>query len=528
MPESIHRRIERERDAATARAKKLRTFRRYARGRHKETLSGHQKRVLRSLVGHLFCDNVVGRVLGELRDRLRLARFEVGGTGGGRIESYLSTLWTKNHLPRLSADTHWATFRDGNHGVGLAWSDEADRVVLTRELWWNGDTGLFIAYGPLGQARYAVKEFYEGGGRKRRTIYYPARIERYRLDGRGWKPHQLEGDDGWPVNWTTTGTASGDPIGLPFVHFSHTGRGPQDPANPKPRTSTTPRSGARGEANRAARTESRRVDPNQPDPNYGASELDGGVIGLQDEINDVQRDITSSARFTAYQMYYGTGLTPPPEDEEGGGGFTVEPGSFLEDPNADADIGVLQAGSIEPLKQTLKTKLEAISRATAVPMFAIQGDWPSGEALIRAEQPLIEKVRTAAKSIGPAWGSVAHKATRLRNIFGAGGGALDEDLMIQSIFAPVARRDPLTRGQIAESRAEYVSHREVLRILGYGPQKIEQIIEEREEERDPVEQERRQLALDASRRAADAAAGAAERRREIEERATSQNGEVAA
>jgi hypothetical protein len=69
--------------------------------------------------------------------------------------------------------------------------------------------------------------------------------------------------------------------------------------------------------------------------------------------------------------------------------------------------------------------------------------------------------------------------------------------MIQLIFAPVARRDPLTRGQIAESRAEYVSHREVQRLLGYGPQKIKQIIEEREDERDPVEQERRQLALDA-------------------------------
>lgn len=533
MPENIHERIERERKAAMPQPKQLRTFRRYARGRQRNTLNSHQKRVLRSLMGNLFCDNVVGRVLGELRDRLRLVRFEVGGSGGERIEEYLSTLWTKNAIPKLSADTHWATFRDGNHGIGLTWSEEAGRVVLTRELWWNGDTGLFIAFDNLGEPSYAVKEFYEPTGRKRRTIYRPGRIERYRLDGQGWKPHELESDDGWPVPWTTTGTLGGEPLGIPFVHFAHSGV-PQDPDNPKP-SGATAKSGGPGADNRATRTDSRRTDRNhissdQPDPNYGASELDGGVIGLQDEINDVHRDITSSARFTAYQMYWGTGLTPPPEeDEEEGGGFVIEPGSFLEEPNPDAEFGVLKAGSIEPLKETLKTKIEAVSRSTSVPMFAITGDWPSGEALIRAEQPLIEKVNTIATSIGPAWGSVAHKATRIANVYGNAG--LNEDLMIRSVFAPVARRDPLTRGKIAKSRAEYVSQKEVLRILGYGPQKIEQIMDEIEEERDPVEQQRRQLALDTSRRAAEEAEGAAERRREIEEAAArngSPNGEVTA
>src|SRR3712207_8958632 len=38
------------------------------------------------------------------------------------------------------------------------------------------------------------------------------------------------------------------------------------------------------------------------DTTYGISELDGGLLGLQDEINDVHRDITAAARFTGYQM----------------------------------------------------------------------------------------------------------------------------------------------------------------------------------------------------------------------------------
>jgi len=62
MPENIHERIERERGAAMARPGKLRTFRRYARGRQKSTLNSHQKKVLRSLVGHLFYGAVIGGV----------------------------------------------------------------------------------------------------------------------------------------------------------------------------------------------------------------------------------------------------------------------------------------------------------------------------------------------------------------------------------------------------------------------------------------------------------------------------------
>ena len=496
MAVSIHTEIKERRKATSPSADMIRSFRRYARGRQKGTLSPLQNNVLRSLVGNLFADNVCGRVLSELRNRLRLARYEVEGDTpeADRVLSFIRDVWVKNHLQSMSLAVHWAMLRDGNHAVSVGWrtDGESSRVVLHRELWWNGSSGMWVAYDDDNVPEYAVKDWYDNG-LHRRVIYYPDRIERYALQGSGWQRFSLPGDTSWPVVWTRNGQVGGDPIGIPVIHFANL-QVPQDPDNPDgKRAKDLPR-------------DSFRYD--QPDPRYGSSELDGGVLGLQDEVNDVQRDITVAARFTAYQMYYGTGITP---SEGEASTYTVEPGAFLEETSPDANFGYLPAGDIAPLKETLKIKLEAISRATSVPMFAILGDWPSGEALIRAEMPLIDKVESIAEGVGPAWGSVAHMATVLANTF-TEQDDLNEDLMITAVFAPAVRRDQVTLADLAKKLEGIVSHREQLRILGYSPLQVEAIMEEIDEEReaDPVRQ-RQALALQRDRQAAEQESAVAER-----------------
>lgn len=448
----IHAQIEAERKAALPEAAKVQDFREYARGRQLTTLTTGQVRVLTGLLGNLFCDNVCKHILQEMRNRLKLVRFDVSGQGpaADAVNEYLRTWWTLNGLAALAGAVHWATLRDGNHAVSLAWSPAQSRVIVARERWWNGRYGMFVGYDDYDQPAYAVRDWRSAEG-ERRTIWFKDRIERYLRDGEGWKPFRLAADgEQWPTPWVT---ATGEPIGLPVVHFGN-GQMPND---------------GRGD-----------YGATEPSPLYGMSELDGGLLGLQDEINDIQRDITASARFAGFQMLYGVGVQNQYDETGAAISFTVEPGAFYTDPNADAKFGALPPGDLTQLEKALSIKLQAVSRQSSIPLYTITGDWPSGEALLRAEQPAVDKAEAQAAGIGPAWASVAHKATRLCNIFG--GTLLDENLMISAVFAPVARRDPLTRAAIVAQLGPHLSKQEILRQLGYSAADVAGIMSEIEAE----------------------------------------------
>lgn len=443
----LQTRIERERAAASPDAKMVKTFRQYTRGRQRATLTAGMTSILRGLLGNLFCDNICRMVVQAPANRLQLARFDVAGdqTTATAIQSYLSTLWTLTGLPSLSAAVHWATLRDGNHAVMLKWVD--GRVVLTREPWWNGERGIFVAYDDDARPDYAVKEWKSAAG-QRRTVYFADRIERYIQSGEGWTPFHDPTDGGvWPAPWLD---ANGAPLGLPVVHFAN---------------HLLPNDGP-GEESKE-----------EPDSRYGMSELDGGVLGLQDEINDLHRDISAAARFAGFQMLWGAGVEPDIDPDTGNPRpLKVEPGQFFRASSPDAKFGTFPPGSLAELERALNLKLRAVSRASDVPMHLIAGEWPSGEALLRAEMGLIEKVEKLGESIGPAWASVAHKATKLANTFG--GESFDEAAMVAAVFAPVARRDLLTLADIADRLSKHVGRRETLKLLGYAPAEVERIIGE--------------------------------------------------
>lgn len=448
MADTIHTEIELERKASQPEARMLKTYREYTLGKQRGTLTRGQERILRGLLGNRFCDNVCKMVLTQISNRLTLTRFEVGGSedqsaASLQVENYLRSLWVLNHMSMLSSSVHFAALRDGDHAVALSWA--GDRVALSRERWWNGQTGVFVSYNDQGP-RWAVKDWYSLDG-YRRTIWYPDRIERYLAQEAGWKPFKLPGEDNWPVPWVDQ---SGDPLGIPIVHFAdmaipNDGDSKQDSA-----------------------------------PEYGQSELAGGLLGLQDEVNDVQRDISASARFSGYQMIYGTGVTPKQDDNGREIPLVVEPGAFFQEENPEANFGVLSAGSLAELERTLNIKLGAVSRMSSVPMHLIAGDWPSGEAIIRAERPLTDRAEGLAKIFGPAWSSVAHKATVLANNFSAAN--LDISLLISAVFAPAERRDPLTRAQIATAESPMVSRRQSLRTLGYPPDEQDRILSEMDQD----------------------------------------------
>jgi len=418
-------------------------FRQYAAGQHRRILTAQQEVLLENILDNRFCDNVCHQIVAEAADRIQLLRWDCADASA---QAFLTTFYVEGRLADLSGETHYNALRDGNYALALGWDNDSQRVTVQREPWWDGNTGTFIGYDAQGEPLYAVKEWNTLFGR-RRAVWLEDRLERYMHDGGGWVPYALPSDGGeWPQVWAKP---DGSPLHLPILHFPSAGRG----------------TGI-----------------------YGVSELDGGVLGFQDQINDLHYDMTAAGRLTGFQMIVLTGVQAP-KDKTGkpDPAFQpqVGPGQVFTIADPAGSGSAIPAGDIGQLIALYNTKLRAVSRMTRTPLHAITGgDWPSGEALLRAEMPAVNKaVRQSARFLN-AWATVAHRATEIANAFGAAG--LDEDALITPVFSPPDRRDPLSKSAVIKNIDDKISIREALRIMGYSPDQAENIYQEMQEEKDDL------------------------------------------
>jgi len=412
-------------------------YRNYAAGTQTITLSDEQQATLAGLLDNDFADNVCHQIVSESADRIDLLRFSVPLAP---VMAFLSDFFAKSRLEDISGEVHYAALRDGNHAVSLGWDNDAKRVTIRHEPWWDGNTGVFIAYDAGGVPLYAVKEFDTLEGR-RRVVWFEDQIERYISQGGGavWQPYVYPGEDGHVQPWVK---ADGSPLHIPIIHFANGGR-------------------AGGW--------------------YGASELAGGVLGFQDQLNDLQFDISAAARMTGYQMLYVTGTKLAVDAQGAQVAPVVGPGAVFHSEAEAARYGVLQAGDITQLINTYLAKLKSVSRMTRTPLHSITGgDWPSGEALLRSELPSINKARKQIRKFSPAWQMAAHRATEIANAFGKAN--LDEDAIVDAQFAQPDQRDAYQLAQIVNLTAQYLSRRERLRALQYSEADIDRILAEKAED----------------------------------------------
>lgn len=441
----LHQRINGMREAALpegSRWSDLQTYRRYARGRQRGTLSYQQQQMLMGVIAHKHGDNVSYKVIFERANRIELLRFDVSDQ---QVSDFLREVFVKCAVADLQADVHFATIRDGNHALGLRWHDLQERPTWHRERWWDGQQGMFVFYGDDGLPSMAVKDW-KTGDALRRTVYYDDRIERYIARDGSWDRY-TDGSDEWPQPWLKP---DGTPLHIPVVHFA---AGSDD------------------------------------DTPYGASILDGGVLGLQDEINDVQRDVTMAARMTAFQMYWATGSSPELGDDGKPIPQRVGPGMFIENESPDARYGTFAAGDMSQLIDAHRMKLDTVSRNTGTPLHLITGgDWPSGEALLRAEMPLVGFSHKMIEGVLPSWATAAHRSVEMSNVFG--NTNLDEDALITPVFAPPDKRDPLTLAQIDVQKANGLmalqslgwSNAELQRMWGLSEEQIKKMAAEKKQE----------------------------------------------
>lgn len=431
MPESLHDQIDRERKVANPDVANLATYRRYAEGDQDGTLTPDQKLMLGAVAKHPYADNVADMILAAWASRLVLTGFNVED---GTVSEWLEGFFVRNQLNDLSYQVNYATGRDGNHAVLLRWlpddraaipdnpMDEAGelpvsyrpgRVTVHSEPWWDGKTGVWVAYDDRGRPAYAVKDFevmieqQQGppAKRMRRTVYFPDRIQRFLQDGAGWIPYPLDGEpETGIVPWTKR---DGSPLGIPVIHFAF-----------------------------------RRFGR----PRYGVSEFAGGFLANQDHINSIQQDLAAAASLIGFQILTATGVSFDAAPK-------LNPGTILHTSKDAARFGAIPAGDIGQLTSALETKLQTVARDSATPMHIIKGgDWPAGIALVQAEKPLIAKVMRLAASIGPSWASAAHRATEMANAFGS--ESLDEDALIVTRFADPEQLDQLAQAEVAKAKAD--------------------------------------------------------------------------
>jgi hypothetical protein len=490
LDDELHKSIEREREAALPEAHLVRKYRAYARGNQPIKLTPAERECVAGILGNRFCDNIVGKVLSTVSTRLRFSRWTFDAGSEAATKSALDALTTvrqKNNLLGLAHQVHWSMLRDGDCALMVSWKNgegaKLGRAVLTREPFWDGQTGVFIAYDTDGQISYAVKDWYETNGDLRRNLYYPDRIYKYlkASSSESWEPHYDQFDtvnlpDGtatfepvWPIPWLD---ASSQPIGVPFVHFAN----PLFPNDGE----VADDDGELLTFSKSATEQSHAKASAFFNPSYGVSECASGLLGQQDHLNATHFDIAGARRFTAFQMYYATGVDGTEEVTQPDGTtkevpikIRVQPGAFHTFTAPDSSVGTLPAAELTPLIESVEVTLRAVSRGSDVPMHTFTGQWPSGSAIYQSEAPLNFKVEKIADAISSAWGSVGFWCLKLDNIFGT--GRWDVERMVGTEFGSVARLDPITLADYANAIAEHISEAEYLRLVGYDEGEISTI-----------------------------------------------------
>lgn len=439
-----HNELQAERSDYDCFNKRVPAYQEYARGEQPCLLSENQHKILRTNKENERSNNRCHLIIADTADRIELQGFDVDDDqpGAAQLRAFFDEVWIKCALADLQGEVNYNLARDGNSAVFVEWVPNGNpatppdygRINLRVEDWWDGEQGVWIFPGNEFRPAYAVKEvwtFPNGRAKPRvkvRFVYYEDRVERFQSTGGfgSWEPYKPPSDPEGAravTIWTKTGREGGPPLHIPFVHFPNAGR----------------MFGAQG-----------------------LSELHGGILAMQDELNTLDASETGAGILTAFQVLGMRGYTAErdPTDERRflPPKVNMEAGGFFYDASKDFDVWAVPAGSVEQVKLAKDDKIADMATASRTPRHSITGgDWPSGEALDRAERPAVNKAKRIAAKIGPSWATVMHRATEQANVFGK--RALNEDLLIVARFGDFERRDPMYVLQVEEKELQVESLR---------------------------------------------------------------------
>jgi hypothetical protein len=327
--------------------------------------------------------------------------------------------WQKNRMDALQGVVHLAAVRDADTFVLVEWDAKAKMPRYYHEKAYCG-SGVMVHYSDERQneIKFASKQWVinygsNTGKQRRLNLYFPNRIERY-LDndeaaGQGqWLPYLNTEEDptaflgdgvygkagvSW---WTRDGSETGEPLGIPIVHFKD----------------------------------------NDSGDCYGNGIL-GRVIPLQDALNKTEIDLLAAMDVEGFGLLVGYGANWD--------GVKVGPGALVHTAKPKTEAQLERLGGSNPVGMlAVKSDIVMdIARVTGTPLSYLQstGQIASADTLKQQETALVSGVKKAQIDFGNAWEDCMIMGRKLHNTFGEGLPELSEDTIIETIWESAESRN---------------------------------------------------------------------------------------
>jgi len=391
--------------------------RNYYNGEHDCKLTERQKEYLnfQQSGDERFALNYCTGIVNAIVDRLIVGAFT---SNDDTLSETVWDWWQQNRMDERQRGVHLDAVRDGEAFVIVDWDQDNERPRFTPHPRYvdpnNGGDG----YGckahypnddtsqPMTCASKRWTEKDESGDQQQMmTLYYPERVERYRLESQGdesdWRRIET-------VPWVT-GMARDDegnveiapgaePLGIPVIHFRNPGR---------------------------------------------ESEL-WDAIPVQDAVNKTALDILAAADTAGFPIFVAKGFTPTTDgkapDSDGDNYISLFPGAMVE-VASDGDLSRIDMADLSPMLATLDNLVLKLAQVTDTPTsrFQVTRQIAAEGTLKQQEEPLLAKVRVCQVLFGNSWEDALYMARQLANEFG--DADLPDDEMVETTWEPAETRD---------------------------------------------------------------------------------------
>jgi len=197
------------------------------------------------------------------------------------------------------------------------------------------------------------------------------------------------------------------------------------------------------------------------------SELDRGVLRIQDSITKTKFDRLVLQEFQAFPQRWATGIEP--EVDENGiavAPFRVGPNRIAVNESNDVTFGQWDAADLKPLLDATTADIHAMAAVTKTPVHYLAAEFSnvSADAIRAAEAGLVKKVVGHQRTYGEAWEEVIRLALSIID---------DPRSTDQSSFIEWSDPETRTIAELADATvklAPFIPEDEVWARLGYSPQ----------------------------------------------------------
>jgi len=362
-----------------AQGKTVAKVRKYYDGDHDASyLTTEMKKLLRLTDSSSipFAANYCRVIVNTFVDRLNVTGIR---TDDETTNQWIADLLIDNRFDAMQTQVHEASILDGDSYLMVSYDSKAQRAVMTHEYAWDGTSGMLALYRSRSERvmECAIKIWELDQGNEdvltRVNLYYPDHIERYAcLNNGNLEPYAAAG---LPAAEVWINQRTGEPIGIPVVHFRNGGR-----------------------------------------YNTGVSEI-GGAIPIQDAHNRTWYSLVLASEYTGFSVLFALGFDP---------GADLRPGSMVTalvngeppDNTMQIDLRRIEAGSCAELLNVAQYEEGVMGRITRTPSPEFISPVASGEARKQAEVGLVGKVKRFQVNAGNGWEDAVKLAAQVQTAYG--------------------------------------------------------------------------------------------------------------